>query len=272
MWFEPKWKVFGSRRRRAASALLALIFSSPAAIAAEEIDDNDRVLVFAAASMAGAMEDITRLVEAESGLHVLVSLGSSAVLARQIELGAPADLFITAHTEWVSYLDKRLQLDEDGIRIIAWNGLVMVAGTDAPDIGQPLDPAQFLANGWRIATGDPTSVPLGRYAVDALEQSGWQDLTSLLVPAGDARAALMFVTTGATPFGILYGSDAFANPHLKVLQNLDSGKTGTPSYQLVRLNKRASTGIAWDLFSGEEVSRLLKRQGFLTSDPSLRIR
>jgi molybdate transport system substrate-binding protein len=173
--------------------------------------------VFAAASAAGIVEELGGEFERESGIPVRVSAASSSVLAKQIEEGAPADLFLSAHPEWLDHLAAAGRLDRASARLFARNSLVIVAAPGGPT-ALPAPPAAPE----RIAVADPAHVPLGRYARQALERSGrWETWGARLLPALDAAAAVEYVRRGEVPVGILYRTDALAHPELCVLEEID---------------------------------------------------
>jgi len=175
------------------------------------------LLVFAAASAAGIVEELAREFEAETGIAVGVNVGASSTLAKQIEEGARADLFLCAHVEWLEHLARAGCLDPAESRLFARNSLVIVAAPGGPE-RLPEPPA--LPE--RIAVGDPAHVPVGMYAEEALESFGrWESWSPRLLPALDASAAVEYVRRGEAPFGIVYRTDARAHPELRVVEEID---------------------------------------------------
>jgi molybdate transport system substrate-binding protein len=169
------------------------------------------VTVFAAASLSTAMEDIRAAYERETGRHIRLSTSASSTLARQIESGADAALFISADLEWVDYLDKRHLVVPSSRVLLLGNRLVLIApyGGAAPVPLTPgVDIARLLGDG-RLATGDPAHVPSGRYAREALTSLGaWAGVEHRLVSTDSVRAALVLVERGEVPLGIVYETDA----------------------------------------------------------------
>jgi molybdate transport system substrate-binding protein len=197
----------------AGAALLLLASTSHAA---------ERVLtVFAAASLTNVLEDVGKAYTAESRVPVRFSFAASSALARQIESGAPADVFVSADQEWMNYLQTRNLIAPATRSNIVSNTLVLVAPADstlqlhiAPDFAL----AAALGEKGRLATGDPASVPVGRYAQAALQKLGvWASVESRLIPADSVRTALNFVSRGEAPLGIVYSTDAKIDPKIRVV-------------------------------------------------------
>lgn len=165
--------------------------------------------VFAAASTARVLPRLGELYAAGSRQPApRFSFAASSTLARQIQQGAPADLFLSAAPEWMDELEKRSRLQADSRRDLLGNRLVLIATTRRPLPDRPgeFDPAALHG---RFAIGDPAHVPAGKYAESALRSLGWWPaLRSRLVPAGDVRAALRFVARGECEYGLVYASDA----------------------------------------------------------------
>lgn len=200
--------------------LLAAALLAPAAARAQ---DDTPLTIFAAASL----QDALRVLEpawraaAPGNPPLRLSFAASSALARQIEQGAPADLFLSADEPWMDYLAAR-SLIVPATRISPLgNALVLVAPADSPlrelALGRGTDLAALLGPG-RLATGDPAHVPVGRYAQAALEWLGqWPAINPRLARADNVRAALLLVERGEAPLGIVYATDARASPGVKVI-------------------------------------------------------
>lgn len=195
-----------------AAALLFSVGSSPASA--------DDVLVFAAASLANALDAINAQYQNETGKHTKISLAASSALAKQIENGAPADIFISADTDWMDYLAQKHLIKPDTRKNLLGNELVLVAPQDSKasvKIG-PGFPLDKLLNGGRLAMADVNAVPAGKYGKAALEKLGvWQSVQDHVAGAADVRAALALVARGEAPLGIVYKTDAAAEPKVKVV-------------------------------------------------------
>ena len=176
--------------------------------------------IYAAASLKESLDALTRQFEKQSGGKVLVSYAASSALARQIERGAPADIFIAADLEWMDYIERR-KLVRAGTRAnLLSNRLVLIAPGDsktALTIAPGFALAAALGDG-RLAIADPASVPAGKYGKAALESLGvWSAVSSKLAPGENVRAALALVARSEAPLGIVYSSDAVAERRVRVI-------------------------------------------------------
>jgi len=178
------------------------------------------VLVFAAASLKDALNEANSLFLFENGSGIRVSYGASSALAKQIENGAPADVFISADLDWMDYVAERKLIQPETRAKFLGNRLVLVASatsklslTIAPNF--PL--AQAIGDG-RLAMADPASVPAGKYGKAALEKLGvWGSVSGRIAPAQDVRAALVLVARGEAALGIVYQTDAAADKNVRVI-------------------------------------------------------
>jgi len=197
----------------AAAAATALVLA-PAARA------EDALTVFAAASLTDAMRALGQEWQARGNPAPRLSFAASSALARQIEQGAPADLFMSADEAWMNYVQERnLIVDATRVSPIG-NALVLITPAGANTrvtLARDTDLAALLGPGGRIATGDPAHVPVGRYAQAALEWMGqWQAIAPRLARADNVRSALLLVERGEAPLGIVYSTDAAASPAVRV--------------------------------------------------------
>jgi molybdate transport system substrate-binding protein len=205
------------RCRAAATAILvvlAVLGTPPAASAAE-------IVVFAAASLKEALDEATRVYDADSksGDVVKISYAASSALAKQIESGAPADMFISADLDWMNYLQERKLIQPGTRKSLLGNRLVIVAPADT-DLKLDIKPGFDLAGalkGGHLAMANPDGVPAGKYGKAALEKLGvWNSVQSAVVGAENVRAALLFVSLREAPLGIVYATDAAADPRVKI--------------------------------------------------------
>jgi molybdate transport system substrate-binding protein len=168
--------------------------------------------VFAAASLTDAMKDISALWVKAGHEAPRMSFDSSSTLARQIEQGAPVNVFASADEKWMDYLAKANLLAGDARQDLLGNDLVLIVPATHPihvDIGPGFDLAALLGPGGRLATGDPAHVPAGIYAAQALRKLGlWDEVAGRLAAAPDVRSALLLVERGEAQAGIVYGTDA----------------------------------------------------------------
>jgi len=250
--------------RRALAALLLLTALGAPAWARE------RVTVFAAASTTNAITEIARSFEAKGGVEaeIVTAFAASSALARQIEGGAPADLFLSADVKWMDHLVAQ-RLIEPGSRIdLLGNRLALIAPADsalAPvEIGPGLDLPALLGDG-RLATGDPDHVPVGLYAKEALTRLGaWPKLENRLARAESVRAALAFVERGEAPLGIVYATDAAVTPRVKVLGLFPADSHAPITYPAALVAGRAGKAARafLDFLKGPEARAVFEAHGF----------
>lgn len=178
------------------------------------------VLVFAAASLKNALDDVAAAYESETGQEITVSYAGSSALARQIQQGAPADLFISANPDWMDVLERGGLVRSDSRRDLLGNALVLVAhGRSAPsvEIGPGFDLAGRLGDG-RLAMALVDAVPAGIYGKAALTSLGvWDAVAPSVAQADNVRAALALVARGEAPYGIVYATDAAAQDDVTVV-------------------------------------------------------
>lgn len=211
--------MFGVRGRgmtrfvSAAVVGVGLMMAAPVAMAQD-------VLVMAAASTKNAVEKLAVQFKAKTGMTVTSSFAASSALAKQIENGAPADLFISADLDWMDYLQKKDLIKTDSRVNLLGNDLVVIGpkgSTLKPNLTAGGDLAALAGDG-RIATGDPSNVPVGKYAKAALEKLGqWSAVDPKLARADSVRAALALVSRGEAPLGIVYRTDAAVDPGVTVV-------------------------------------------------------
>lgn len=180
----------------------------------------DKIVVFAAASMKNALDNADAAFTKETGKEVTVSYAASGPLAKQLENGAPADVFISADTNWMDYVAGKKLIKDDSRTDLLGNKLVLVAAKDKAkpvEIKQGLDLAALLGDG-RLAIGQPESVPAGKYGKSALEKLGiWSSVEKKVAGAESVRAALALVSRGEAPYGIVYQTDVSADPGVAVV-------------------------------------------------------
>jgi molybdate transport system substrate-binding protein len=201
------------------AVVLALLIACGFATQAQSTAGTE-VIVFAASSLTEVMTQLGASYEKKSGAHVTLSFAASSVLARQIENGAPAHIFVSADEDWMNYLADRQLIDAGSRADIARAQLVLIAPADSQvqlKIAPEFRLREALAGG-RLALADPASVPAGKYAKSALENLGvWQEVAGSLVQAENVRSALMFVARGEAPFGVVYDTDARDDRRVRVV-------------------------------------------------------
>lgn len=191
------------------------LHSSPAST------EEKNLTVFAAASMKNALDDVDAAYTARTGVKVVASYAASSVLAKQIDQGAPADIFLSADTDWMDYVATRKAISTATRTNLLGNSIVLIAPKDSAidkvTIASGFDLAKLAGSG-RIATGDVSSVPAGKYAKAALEKLGaWEAAAPKFAMAENVRAALTLVARGEAVLGIVYATDAKVEPEVKIL-------------------------------------------------------
>ena len=240
------------------------------AVAGNALADEGKITVFAAASLTNAMQDIATQYKKEKGVDVGSSFASSSTLARQIEAGAPADLFISADQEWMDYAVDKKAIDTASRQTLLGNSLVVVAPKASEQKDFTIDSKTnwtSLLNGGRLAVGDPEHVPAGIYAKEALQKLGaWDTLSPKLAPAEDVRGALALVERNEAPLGIVYGSDAVASKGVKVVATFpeDSHKKVEYPVAVVEGHNNATVKAFYDYLKGPQAAEIFKRYGFTT--------
>lgn len=203
-------------RRLAVLAVIGLSLEAPAAMAQQK-----SLTVFAAASLKNALDDINTAYTARTGVKIAASYGASSAIARQLEQGAPADIFVSADLEWMDYAVAKKTINEATRMNLLGNRLVLIAPKESSvgnvTIAQGFDLAKLAGDG-RIATGDVQSVPVGKYAKAALEKLGaWNAASSRFAMADNVRAALTLVARNEAVLGIVYETDARVEPGVKTV-------------------------------------------------------
>lgn len=249
------------KRFLAALAGLALGFSAPAAHAEE-------VMVFAAASLTNALNEIGESFAAKTGHTVKPSYAASSALAKQIEQGAPANVFASADLQWMDYLAERKLVVADSRVNLLGNTLVLVAPADSKlakvELGPKTDVA-LLAGEGRIATGNPDSVPVGLYFKQAMERAGqWPAVAPKIAAADSVRAALAFVERGEVPLGVVYATDAAVSKKVKVVGVFPDTMHDPVIYPFALVGGKETAGAKafLDFARGNEAKGVFTRYGF----------
>lgn len=248
------------------AAFLAALAAPAAGVSAAHADEG-KVTVFAAASMKNALDAVNDACAAEVGESAAISYASSSALAKQIENGAPADVFISADLDWMKYLhDKNLVKTDTEVRLLG-NAIVLIAPKDSTataDIGKGFDLAGLLGDG-RLAMGEVSSVPAGKYGKEALESLDlWSSVEDKLAQAENVRAALKLVATGEAPLGIVYATDAAADPDVKVIGTFPEESHKPIVYPIAQLadSRDAEAGVWLKCAESAKAKPLYEAQGF----------
>ncbi|WP_249692501.1 molybdate ABC transporter substrate-binding protein [Stappia sp. WLB 29] len=250
---------------RPAALLLAVMLVLSAGRGTARADD---VLVFAAASLKNAMDEIAPAFEAATGDKLVVSPAGSSALARQIQAGAPADLFISASPDWMDALEAD-GLVQSATRIdLLANAIVLIAhGRDAApvEISPALDLGALIGEG-RLAMALVDAVPAGVYGKAALKSLGlWESVSPKVAQADNVRAALALVAAGEAPYGIVYATDAAAEDNVTVVGTFPADSHPPivyPAAVMAQSDKPAATA-ALAYLRGREARAAFEKQGFV---------
>jgi molybdate transport system substrate-binding protein len=201
-------------------AVLLLASSTLSGAKAEQANATNTVTIFAAASLKNALDRASAAYEKKTGSKIVVSYAGSSALAKQIEQGAPADIFISADLDWMDYVDKKKFVDDATRFNLLGNRLVLIApasSTTTLKIANGFPLAATLGNN-HIAMANVKAVPAGKYGLAALEKLGvWKEVEPKVAQADNVRAALALVAQGEAPLGIVYETDATAEPKVKIV-------------------------------------------------------
>jgi len=251
-------------RAIAAALFAALISLLPLSGSAQ---GTDRVLVFAAASLTDALQEIGTAYGRERGKRVEFSFAASMTLARQIDLSAGPDLFVSADSESMDYLEQRNRIQKPSRRDLLGNRLVLIAPATS-NVTLTLGPQMKLAEalrGGRLAMANVDSVPAGRYGKAALTALGvWPTVADRLAQGEDVRTALAYVARGEAPLGVVYATDARAEPRVRVVA-LFPENTHPPIVYPAALTSEASPDAAQFLayLRGPQARAVFERAGFI---------
>jgi molybdate transport system substrate-binding protein len=250
----------------AAAGVAALMSFAPAAYAEET------VTVFAAASLKNALDAINEACAADVGEKATISYAASSALAKQIEEGAPADVFISADLDWMAYLsDKNLTRKDTETRLLG-NSIVLIAPADsaaAIEIAPNFDLAGLLGGG-KLAMANVDSVPAGKYGKASLEKLGvWDKVSASVAQAENVRAALALVSTGEAPLGIVYKTDAAADRKVKIIGTFPEDSHKPIIYPVAQTagSKDEDTAAFLKCLQTAKAKALFEAQGFTVLVP-----
>ena len=258
--------------RRSWLALLTATVLTLAAGTAPAAAQGRDVLVFAAASLKNALDEAAAQWQRASGKKVAISYAASNTLIKQIEQGAPADMFISADLDWMDYGQQKDLIKPDTRSNLLGNRLVLVApkGSNISANIQPGFDLAALLKGGRLAMGNVDAVPAGKYGKAALEKLGaWDGVKDKIAQAESVRAALLLVARGEAPLGIVYQTDAAADPTVKIVGTFPEN-THPPIIYPIALTKDSSSpdAVAFLNFIRSPAARpIFERQGFTVLAP-----
>lgn len=251
---------------------LAMVSVQPASFAHAQ---TSKTVVFAAASLKNALDDINAAYEKETGKSATISYAGSSALARQIEEGAPADIFISADLDWMDYLQKADLIQPDTRVNLLGNHIVLVAPKDSDvtiGIKKGFDLAGTLGDN-KLAMADTNAVPAGRYGKASLQNLGiWDSVSGKIAQAENVRAALLLVARGEAPLGIVYSTDAVAETGVKVVGKFPDHSHPPIIYPaaLLKDSKSADATEFLSFLKTDTARKLFEKQGFsvLINSPS----
>jgi len=251
------WRIF----------LMAALAVLPALAPEHAAAQNKPVLVFAAASLKNALDDIAAQYQHDTGKSASISYAASSALAKQIEAGAPADVFISADLDWMDYLAGKNLIQANSRKTLLGNKLVLIAPVKSarPVAIKPGFPIAKLLKGGRLALADPDSVPAGKYAKAALQYLGvWDSVANSLAPGENVRATLALVARGEAPLGIVYKTDAAVEPAVKIVGTFPENSHPPVVYPIALTASSANPDAAAFLAYVESAKAkpLFRKQGF----------
>ena len=254
-------------RRLALPAIIALFLFPLFPPVPAPAENTGRILIYAAASTTNAVTDVCELFNAKGSGRAVPVFASSSTLARQIENGAPAELFLSANLKWMDYLEQKQRIIKSTRKNLLGNRVVVIVPADSAVV-PGADLRETLLNQTRqggLAMGDPDHVPAGMYAREALESLGLMaPLASGIIRAKDVRAALAFVERGEAACGIVYATDAAISERVRVIGVLPENSHRSIRYPvaLVRGCKPEPAGDALAFIQSHDALEIFKKYGF----------
>jgi molybdate transport system substrate-binding protein len=225
------------------------------------------VTVFAAASLSDALSDVGKAYQAKTGAMPSLSFAASSVLARQIEASRGADIFMSADTDWMDYLDSRGLIAHETRKNLLGNKLVLIAPSDA-NVSLAIAPHFDLLGalkGGRLSLADPDTVPAGKYARTALTTLGvWNSVVNHIVNAENVRVALSYVARGEAPLGIVYATDAYGEKSVHIVATFPDNTHAAIVYPAaLTRDARPEAKAFLDFLSGPEATAIFQKYGFI---------
>ncbi|UPQ89920.1 molybdate ABC transporter substrate-binding protein [Vibrio sinaloensis] len=239
-------------------ALLSLLCASPSAA--------ETLRIYAASSMTNAVTSLVEEFKQQYEVDVTTVFGATSSLARQIEHGAPADIYIAANTKWVDHLIRQQVVNSDAVTNVASNKLVVASKQQGLklDITQLQDWLTILSDGQRLAIAEPNAVPAGIYARQSLQSLDvWNSVNSKLAPTNNVRVALTLIEREEVPIGIVYQTDVHQSPELVVVAELPDESHQPIVYPMIRLTDHSTSVLFADFVTGVHGQAILSQYGFL---------
>lgn len=245
--------------------ILATVLVAPLASAAEA--QREPLVVFAAASLTDVLQQVGPLYTEQTNVPVRFSFAASSALAKQIESGAQVDVFLSADQDWMNYLQERRLINTATRNDLLGNRLALIAPKDSKislKLQRGSDLLAALGSDGRLATGDPDSVPVGKYAKAALTQLElWSIVEPRLVRADNVRVALMYVARGEAPLGIVYVTDAAVEPKVRIVAVFPESSHAPISYPVAATKQASPDAASFIAFLRSDAARaVFTRSGF----------
>lgn len=246
------------QKYRYALAICVGLFSNTQAFAV------DKVTVYAAASLTNAINELDVIYEQKNKVQIQTSYAGSSTLAKQIEAGAPADIFISADVQWMDYLQKKQLVSANDRVNLLGNRLVVIAPKARPiklKIDKSFNFTRVVQGKW--CTGDTKSVPVGKYAKQALTSIGWWDnVSTRLVETEDVRAALNFVARGECQLGIVYATDAAISKNVVIVGTFPKNIHQPIIYPIGLVKKNTESMKFYKFLQSSQATKVFKKYGF----------
>lgn len=248
--------------------LTSMLFAISTLLTCLSANAAEKIMVFAAASLTNAMQDISTIYHAEhQDSDIVFSFASSSVLARQIEQGAPADIFMSADQKWMDYLIK-LDIVKNKQTLLK-NSLVLIAPLDSNlnqvNINKNTDWHTILPQDEKMAVGDPDHVPAGLYAKESLTNLGvFNQLTPQLARASNVRDALMLVERGEAALGIVYSTDAKVSDKVKIVGEFPADSFAPIEYPIALLTNNTPATDFYQFLTTPQAQTIFIKYGFVT--------
>lgn len=243
-----------------------ILLSIVAMLCCTAVYAQEKITIYAASSMTNAVNELIAAYQPKQPLDIVPVYAGSSALARQIEQGAPADIFISANDNWVTHLLNKNIVTSDKVTLLAGNQLVLIAPQSSKlnslvvnDVAAWLD----ALNGSRLAIGNTMAVPVGMYAKEALEKlKVWSSLAPMLAQTNNVRLALALVERQEAALGIVYKTDALMSNKVKVVHEFDSSLHSAIHYPLVQLTERDTVNQFMLFLRSDQAKSILQNYGF----------
>lgn len=243
-----------------------ILLSIVAMLCCTSVYAQEKITVYAASSMTNAVNELIAAYQPKQPLDIVPVYAGSSALARQIEQGAPADIFISANDNWVTHLLNKNIVTSDKVTLLAGNQLVLIAPQSSKlnslvvnDVAAWLD----ALNGSRLAIGNTMAVPVGMYAKEALEKlKVWSSLAPMLAQTNNVRLVLALVERQEAALGVVYKTDALMSNKVKVVHEFDSSLHSAIHYPLVQLTERDTVNQFMLFLRSDQAKSILQNYGF----------